>query len=92
MKLLISILAILALNGCNDNHICPPQKPCLFPKIPTYKAPESNKITKPIVLKDGTCIIKIYDLKQLLDNNKILRKQLWKCTKIAIKINDKYQK
>ena len=62
----------------------------MFPVIPTYNAPPSRPITKPIPLNDGTCIVVYSEFKELYMNNKDLRKKLWKCTKVAVKINQKY--
>lgn len=91
MKILISILTILVLNGCGkDEHVCPPQKPCLFPVFKTYKQPPSNPMTKPKVLSDGTCIIVFSEFKELYRNNKYLRAQLDRCNRVFIKTNATY--
>ncbi len=93
MKTLVLTLTILALNGCGQEaHICPPEKPCLFPIFKTYKQPPSNPITRPIVLKDGTCIVVFSEFKELYSNNKYLRKQLQRCNKVFIRTNETYNK
>ena len=91
MKTLILILTTLLLNGCGkDDHICPPQKPCLFPVFKTYKQPPSTPITKPKILSDGTCIVVFSEFKELYKNNKYLRAQLDRCNRVFIKTNNIY--
>ena len=93
MKTLLLTSIILALNGCSQKaHVCPPQKPCLFPKFSTYKQPPSNPITRPILLKDGTCILPFSEFKELYSNNKYLRKQLWRCNQVFIRTNKEYNR
>lgn len=91
MKTLV-ILIILVLNGCQGRPIpcepvpCTKQK-CTYEKLPTYKVPPITKITKPKVVGNGMCLMKISDVLLYDTNNKKLRDICWKYAVINKKLN-----
>ena len=96
MRQLFLLSIILLLNGCSQKiPDCQPvpckQQECLFPKMPSYKTPASNKITKPKDLGDGTCVVVIDELLELHRNNKKLREICWKYDSVNKRVNSKYQ-
>ena len=100
----IQLLKLLSLtfilNGCIGQEVAKPCLPqpctkqeCLYPTIPTFKAPPSRPIS--VISEDreaGTCVMYIVDVLEISDNNTILRDRLWKSTAIAIEINKEYNK
>lgn len=94
MKIFILILVIFLLNGCSQKIADCNPVPCqsIYPKLPTYKTPQSNNISEPEQLGDGTCIIAVDDLIELVGNNKKLRRI---CSNYAIinkRVNKEYSK
>ena len=88
MKYLLLILPIFILNSCGDPKPCP-EKKCLYPRLPTYKVPESRPI-KVRPLDANNSVIKNKDLLELVRNNTKLRKI---CSNYAIinkRVNKEY--
>ena len=93
MRLALLLLIIFILNGCSQK--CEPvpctKQKCLYPTLPTYKLPVSNKIPTPKQLGDGTCVVGVSDLLELVDNNNRLRRI---CTNYAVvnkRVNKEYE-
>ena len=92
MKLLISILTILALNGCSQTLKQCPEPVCIYPKLPTYKLPDSRPFYVVKRLDDNISIFKNEDIVELVKNNAKLRSI---CTNYAVinkRVNSEYQK
>ena len=93
VRLILILMTLVAISGCSQKAPqCPPQKPCIFPKFTTYKFPKGSKLTKPIILKDGTCIVPYIEWEELYSNKEYLKAQLQRCNKTLIKSNEKYHK
>lgn len=96
MKQLILISTIsLLINGCAQPapKKCP-KTPCNFPKFQTYKFPKAStaKMTKPILLQDGTAIVVYSEFIELYQNKEYLKNQLIRCNKTLTKSNQTYHK
>lgn len=98
MRLILLLLTTLALSlgGCSQKmKDCQPvpctKTVCIFPKMPSYKTPQSKPFTKPIDRGDGTCIVVISELIELHSNKEKLSEICWKYNSINKRVNSKYQ-
>jgi len=92
IKITILIALVLTLNGCGEPELCKPV-PCinLYPKLPTYKLPESRKFTT-LQYDINNRIIENNILLELVANNKKLRRTCSNYAVINKKINKQYNK
>jgi len=92
-QLLPLILITLVLSGCSQKIVeCEPV-PCiqLYPKLPTYKTPTSNKF-KTLKYNEYSRIISDKDLTEVLTNNKKLRKICSNYAVVNKRVNKEYTK
>jgi len=92
MKITLAlILAIFILSGCGQPAPvpCVPQK-CEFPKLPTYRVPESRSISvKPV--DANLSVIANDDLMELVRNNEKMRRICSNYAVINKRVNREYQ-
>ena len=85
------ILAIFILSGCGQPSPvpCVPKK-CEFPKLPTYRVPESRSISvNPI--DANRSVIANTDLLELVRNNEKMRRICSRYAVINKRVNKEYQ-
>lgn len=92
MKLLFLILTIFILNSCGQTapEICP-EKVCLYPTLPTYKIPQSQKF-KVQTHSENASIISNDTLLELVNNNTKLRKTCSNYAVVNKRVNKEYSK